>query len=306
MKNKMVFIFSVIIVFSIVCMSFFEVVNDYIPNYIEYYKIEKKCPGEYNFCKPFKTKDELLTYLKENNPKKKFDAITLSVYVVETSEKFGLLVFLLPLIVIVNVVFKIHDEISSGYIKNKLNRMKYSDILKEYFSSALKSALLVPLIYTLIFLSSCVITGFNFNLTKDMQLSPGYENFKYNYFLLYSLILILIQYILFFGYAVIGIFMSFISKSKIVSIILGYVYFVILCIAYLAFGAIVIKNVFGINYGEINYFNLIGNYWFFNDLTNPVFSFIVVLSIVLLNCLIVMKLIGNKEKGIIQYEKHSS
>ena len=78
-------------------------------------------------------------------------------YVVETSQNFGLLVFLLPFLVIANVILKIHDEISSGYIKNKLNRMSYKDVMKEYFLVALKSSLLVIFVYLFIFLISSVM-----------------------------------------------------------------------------------------------------------------------------------------------------
>lgn len=306
MKSKFIFIFCIVVVLIIIGFSFAEVINDYVPYYIDYYKIEKKCPGDYELCKTFKSDDELVEYLEKNDPQKKFDAITLAVYVVEVANNFGLIVFLLPLIVIVNVVFKIHDEISSGYIKNKLNRMSYKQLLQEYFGIAMKSALVIPLIYIFIFIVSCLITNFNFETVKSMQLWPGQETFKYNNFFLYSMLLIIIQYLLFFGYSIIGIFVSFINKSKIVSVILGYIYFVILCIFYLVFGAMVIKDLLGINYGEVNYFNLIGNYWSFNDLVNPIFSLLVVLSVIIINVLITLKIAGSKEKGISWYEKQNT
>lgn len=303
MKNKFISIFSIAIVLMIVIFSFAEVVNDYMPYYIDYYKIEKNCPGNDELCKPFKNRAEVLEYLENKNPHKRFDAITLSTYVIETSSTFGLVVFLLPLIVIINVVFRIHDEISSGFIKNKLSRMSYSKLLREYFLKAMKVSLIIPLIYIFIFGISCLITNFNFNITENMQLFSEYETFKYSNFFIYSVLLIIIQYLLFFGYSIIGIFMSFINKSKIVSVIFGYIYFVILCIFYLVFGTAVIKNLLGINYGEVNYFNLIGNYWSFNDLASPVLLLMVVLSVVVFNVLITLKLAGSKEKGILWYER---
>ena len=306
MKNKIIFLLSIVVVLLIVCLSFGEVVHDYMPNYIDYFKIEKYCPGKNEICQSFQTEEDVKQYLKEKDPRKKFDVISLASYVVETSQNFGLLVFLLPFLVIANVILKIHDEISSGYIKNKLNRMSYKDVMKEYFLVALKSSLLVVFAYLFIFLISCIITGFNFHVVKNMQLDPKNQTFKYQHFIIYSTMLIVLQYLLFFGYSLIGIIMSFVSKNKIISVVLGYVYFVILCIGYLLFGAVVIRDTFGFQYGISNPFNLIGNYWFLDDLTNPIASVAVVISIILLNCLVIFKFIGTKERGILQYEKHNT
>lgn len=307
MKNKLMIITCILISLVIVLLSFGEIIRDYMPNLLEYNTIKKQCPGEYEICTKFKSKEDLDYYIKNENPSKKFDAITLASYVVETSNNFGILVFLSPLTMILLVVFKIHDEISSGYIENILTRVSYKQLMKIYISIALKAALLIPFLYIFIFLISCIITRFNFmSISETMLLSPGVDTFKYNHFIIYSIWLLSTQYLLHFSYALIGLLASFVSKSKIISVALGYIFFVIICILYLIFGAFVMRNLFGFYYNETNYFNLIGQYWFFNDIVNPWISYFIVISVICLISILIYIYAGKKEKVIELYEKQST
>lgn len=306
-KNKKILILCLLFIIVIIGKSFMEVITEYVPNLNRYIEIKYSCPGKNKICSKFKNNQELKEYLTEENPQKKFDAITLSTYVVETSRSFGILVFLSPLIMILLVVFKIQSDINSGFIKNILTREKYSSLIKKYIFIASKVAFIIPFIYILIFLISLLLTGFNINSpSENMMLHPEYDTFKYNHFFTYGLILISIQYILHFAYALIGIFVSFINRNKILCIIFGYIYFIILCLLYLIVGAYIFKNILGFNYGDINYFNLIGNYWFFNDLSIIWILFLVVLSVVAINYFMIYLIIGKKEKAINMYEKQSA
>lgn len=307
MKNKKLLVLCLIFITIIIMMSFIEVVRDYMPNLFEYSEIKRKCPSNDKVCSKFKNEHELEKYLKEENPKKKFDAITLSSYVIKTSESFGILAFISPLIMISLVVFEIQNEINTGYITYILTREKYSSLIKKYTFIAIKTALIIPFIYLLVFLLSLVLTGFNMNtISNDMVLFPEHSTFKYNHFLLYGFILISIQYLLHFSYALIGVFASFINKNKILCITFGYLYFVILCLVYLIFGAYIVRNLIGFNYGDTNYFNLIGNYWSFNDLSIVWVLFIVVFSVIIINKSIIYFVVGKKEKAINMYEKQNS
>lgn len=307
MKKKKILILCLLFIIIVIGKSFKEVITEYVPNMNEYNEIKYNCPGKSEVCLKFKNSQELEKYLKEENPQRKFDAITLSTYVVETSSSFGILVFLSPLIMILLAVFKIHSDINSGFIKNILTREKYSSLIKKYVFIASKIALIIPFIYILIFLLSLFLTGFNISsISENMVLRPEYDTFKYNQFFLYGLILIGIQYILHFSYALIGIFVSFINKNKILCIIFGYIYFIILCLVYLIVGAFIFRDIIGFNYGDINYFNLIGNYWFFNDLSIIWVLFLVVLSVVAVNYFILYLTVGKKEKAISMYEKQNS
>lgn len=302
MKNKLIIVICILIPFITVIASYNEVIRDYMPNLLEYNTVKENCPSDKKICSKFENQEELDTYLA-NNPRKRFDAITLASYIVRGSSTFGVIVFISPLIMILLVVFQIQDEISSGYIENILTRKNYKNLLKKYLSIAAKSALLIPLIYGLILLISCLITNFDFSFISSSAINLEGTTFKYNHFPIYCIYLSSLLYLLHFAYAIIGIFMSFISKNKVICSVLGYIYFVILNLSYMVFGAYVVRDLLGFNYGTENYFNLLGQYWFLNDTSILWVSYLVVISVILMNLAIVYILIGRKEKAINLYEK---
>ena len=303
MKNKIIIIITILFLTLSVISCFGQVISDYMPTLFEYNTVKEKCPSEEKICSKFNNHEELETYLN-SNPRKKFDTITLASYVVETTDNFGLIAYLSPLIMILLVVFQIQDEISSGYIENMLTRMSYKKILKKYILVAAKTALLIPLMYALILLISALITNFNFTeITTGMIPMLELITFKYNHFFAYSIILIGSLYLLHFAYALIGIFMSFISKNKVICTVLGYIYFIVLDLVSMVFGAYVIRNLFRFEYDDNNYFNLVGHYWFFDDTTITWISYLVVIGVIIINLSIIYILVGRKEKAINLYEK---
>lgn len=304
MKNKLIIVIIAIFFLSLSIISCFgEIISDYMPTLFEYNTVKENCPSEKTICSKFENQEELNAYLA-NNPRKKFDAITLASYVVETTSNFGLIAYLSPLIMILLVVFQIQDEISSGYIKNMLTRTSYKKILKKYILVAAKTALLIPLMYAFILLIASLITNFNFTeITTEMIPMPELATFKYNHFFTYSITLIGGLYLLHFAYSLIGIFMSFISKNKVICTVLGYIYFIVLDLISMVFGAYVIRRLFRFEYGSNNYFNLVGHYWFFDDTTSPWISYLVVIGVILINLLLIYILAGRKEKAINLYEK---
>lgn len=302
MKNKLIIIICILFPLVVVIASFGEIISDYMPNLFEYNTVKNSCPSEKKICQKFKTQEELDTYLA-NDPRKKFDAITLSSYVIVCSSNFGILVFLSPLIMVLLVIFQIQDEISSRYIENILTRTNYKSLLKKYVLVAAKAALLIPLIYAVILFISCLITRFDFSHISSAALHPETSTFEYNHFMSYSLVLSSFLYLLHFAYALIGVFMSFISKNKIICSILGYIYFVVLNLTYMIIGAFVIRDFFGFKFGTDNYFNLLGQYWFINDTANIWVSYLTLLSVVGLNLLIVYIFMGKKERAVRLYEK---
>ncbi|MDD5888411.1 MAG: hypothetical protein PUC82_02860 [bacterium] len=303
MKNKLIITITILFLLLSVASCFKEIISDYMPTIFEYNTVKENCPGEKAICSKFKSQEELDTYLA-NNPREKFDTITLASYVVETTTNFGLIAYISPLIMILLVIFQIQDEISSGYIENMLTRTAYKKILKKYILVAAKTALLIPLMYAIILLISALITNFNFtNITTEMIPMPEIDTFKYNHFFAYFLILTSSLYLLHFAYSLIGVFMSFISKNKVICTVLGYIYFIVLDLASMVFGSYVIKRIFGFDYGANNYFNLIGHYWFFDDTTSPLILYLVIIGVIFINLSIIYILIGRKEKAIKVYEK---
>ena len=271
MKNKIIFLLSIIFIFVIICFSFGEVVHDYMPNYIDYFKIEKYCPGDHEVCQSFQTEEDVKQYLKEKDPRKRLDVITLSDYVINT-RPFAFLILLLPFIVIIHVISQAHDEVYSNYSKNKLKKMKLKDFMKQYILVAAKSALLVSLTYFFIFFISCVITGFHFE----------FKSFRFDYFFIDWFVLAFIQYLLYFGYSLIGILASFLHKNKIVCSVIGCLYLIVVFAIYTVFGAVVVRDALRISFGTDNYFDLLGNYWSFNHSMNIFWSFAVIISFILI------------------------
>ena len=304
MKNKLIIVIIAISFLSLSIISCFgQVISEYMPTLFEYNAVKENCPSKETICSKFENQEELNVYLA-NNPRKKFDAITLASYVVETTNNFGLIAYLSPLIMILLVVFQIQDEISSGYIKNMLTRTSYKKILRKYILVAAKTALLIPLMYAFILLIASLITNFNFTeITTEMIPMPELATFKYNHFFAYSITLIGGLYLLHFAYSLIGIFMSFISKNKVICTVLGYIYFIVLDLISMAFGAYIIRRLLGFEYGSNNYFNLVGHYWFFDDTASPWISYLVIIGVILINLLLIYILAGRKEKAISLYEK---
>lgn len=305
MKNKNIIILIFLFVLCLIFVSFYDVIQTYyVPDYIRYNHVKEECPGDSEWCSDFHSNDEVNVFLDEHNPKNRFDVITLSIYVLRNTESMNLFLIISPMIMILLVVFSIHSEINSGYFENILTRSNYIMLIKKYVMIVAKMALLLPFIYILVHIISCFITGFNFNFNSFYIEQYGIE--IYNHFFRYSLIFLFAQYILYFGYGLIGIIMSFKCKSKVISIILGYIYFIVLDLVYMIISALFFRDVLGMPSRFTEFFNLLGYYWFFDSHTIYWIAFSIVLSVVLINMLVIYFYVGKKEKAVVLYEKQVS
>ena len=137
----------------------------------------------------------------------RLDAITLTCSIVEQT-LFSILQYGSPLFIILAVVGVLHKNFSTGMIQNDLLRIRYN----EYIKAILKIALLIPTSLIFIFIISCLLTKFHFQISPSTKALAVYSSFKYNHFLLYGIVICLLQFLLSFTYGCIG-FICFKKKS---------------------------------------------------------------------------------------------
>lgn len=268
-KNKGLIIVSIITI-SIVLLSFYQYFEHRF-GYLEGYKVIKenchhgKNPN-HEYCRIVPTEEIFEKYLDNNDPKKLYasiDAISLTFSIVEY-ELFSSMQMMSPLIIIVGVVITIHSQLSSGMFKNYLLRMSYKDYLKKIYKNVMKLALIMPIALILIFIISLLITNFNFNIGAAIEKASGYNKWKYTNFFLYGAIICLIQFFISLVYVNIGLYFCKKNKNKLVTIVMGYIMFIIVnFLIYGLFYTVVINKILGFK-NISDYFNIAG-YWFFND-----------------------------------------
>lgn len=306
-KNK-TFIFVLLFLAIIVAFSFFQIYEESFSYSKSYYEIKNDCYYKKNIknkvCNIYKNREYLEFYIKTFNPKKTYselDAITLTCRVVETTI-FSSLQFVSPLLVIMVVVGLLHSEISSGMFRNYLLRQEYRKYLKKLFLNIFYVSFIIPITLLIIFFISCIITKFNFNISDNVKIISVYNSWKYNHFLLYGVIICLIQYIMSFCYGCIGLYSSTKNKNGIISIVVGYVYFIIFDLfLYIIIYAGIINKLLGIK-NVTDYFNITG-YWFFND-GKSCFP-VLIISLILLVVIVIFTYfkISKKEEVILENER---
>lgn len=306
-KNKL-FILSLLIMVMIVGLSFKQFYDEHF-SYIEGYNIIKencyqKHDLDHEYCKRFKTDEQLEYYIKLLDPKdkyKSFDAITVTCTIVEFTV-FQVLQYLSPLIIIIAVIGIVHSEFSTGMFKNYLLRMSYKDYLKKMYKKTIKAALIMPIGLILVFLTASVFTKFNYNVSPESMNWAGYEEWKYSNFFLYGCIILLIQFLISLLYVNIALFSCKKNQNKLVAIIMGYVLFIIVNLfIYAILYSVIINKIFHFR-NLTDYFNIAG-YWFFNS--GPKFLYVIPIafSLFVISTIILYYFYSKKEKVIQESER---
>lgn len=235
--------------------------------------------------------------------KEDMNALTLTFYIVENTAFSNLQLFS-PLIISFIVIGTIQSEFNSGIFKNYLLRVDYKKYLLKTYKIVLISALLMPLSIILIFIISCIVTKFNFNYTDSSVLIKGFNDWKYNNFILYGILICIIQYIISLLYANIGLICVKSNKNKLVSIIMSYVMFFIVYMT-IYFGYVfIINRALGIK--ELsNYFNIVG-YWFFENDTNLLGIISLAFIFQFISFVYLYQIYKRKEKVLLYHEKQVS
>lgn len=306
-KNKTI-IFVLLFLAIMISLSFYQIYKESFSYSKSYYEIKNDCYHKKNtknkICDNYRDREYLEFYIKTFSPKKTYselDAITLTCRVVETTV-FSVLQFISPLLVIICVVGLIHSEISSGMFKNYLLREEYGKYLKKLFLNILYVSLVIPLTLSIIFIVSCFITKFNFNISDNVKIISVYNTWKYNHFLFYGLAICFIQFVMSYCYGCIGLYSSFKNKNSIISVVVGYVYFIVFDLfVYIILYAGIINKLLGFK-NMTDYFNITG-YWFFNDGKSCIP--VCIISLILLIVLIIFTYykISNKEEVLLDNER---
>lgn len=300
-RNSLSIIVISISVF-ITIFSFYQYFQDYYGYAPKYYELEKECKQDKNeqSCKEFNI------FSPDENPKvkfKKLDAITLTCEIVE-HHAFLDMELLAPLFIIIITINQIHKEINSGMFKYYLTRMNYKQYLKRIFLASLKPALLIPILLIMIFIVSCIITGFNFKVDKDVFDIAVYEPWKYNNFILYGVIICVIQYLMALFYGNLGLIFCKKNKNKAISIFLGYItYFVVVIIFYVVIYALFLNKILGYH-NLMRYFNLLG-FFFFEGGTNFVGVISIALLLAILSYFALYIVYKDREELILANEKEN-
>ena len=310
-KHNKYFLLGSILILILIGISFFQFYQENFSYVSEYNKIKEYCyeekMPEHEYCKVFKNKESLKSYIKNSDPHKlykKYDAITLTSEIVRHTI-FSTLQYFFSFLIALIVLGTIHNHFSSGMFENYLLRMKYKDYLKKNYKIAIKSALIMPVSLIIIFIISSIMSGFNFDLSNvDTSLSV-YNEWKYNHFFLYGFIICLIQFFISLLYANIALYCCKQNKNKIVAIIMSFIIFIVIDIfVYIGIYIIFLNKFLGLK--ELSdYFNIAG-YWFFDEGSNLIIPLAISFLLQLISFIFVINSFKSKEKVVLAYEKQIS
>lgn len=314
-KYKFLFI-GFIIMLGIIIYSCGTYYSESVSYTDYYYKVKENCYDNKEFdnsyCSQFKINGQVDTeylslYIKNNDPKKvksEMDVITVTSEIVELSFFKNLQIFS-PLIILFVVIGTLQTEFTSGNFKNYLLRKDYRKYLKNKYKIAPLASLLMPISLIIIFLFSCIITNFNFDVSNVNTNLAVYDEWKYNNFFLYGLAICIIQFLISLLYSNIGIICISKNKNIIVSIIMGFLYFVLVYILIYVGIYIFIINKF-LGFKELTeYFNIVG-YWFFSKDVNLLCIIVLAFIFQITSLLYVYFKYKSKEKLVLAYEKQIS
>lgn len=296
----------------LIIMSFFQFYKETFSYTNDYYKIKEYCYEKndinHEYCKVFKDDETLKKYIENSAPQKiykQYDTITLTCSIIQHTV-FNVMQYFSPLLIAIIVLGTIHNTFSSGMFENYLMQINYKLYLKKFYLNNLKVAVIIPMSLILIFIISSILTGFNFDISYvDVEMTV-YNEWKYNNFLLYGLVICLIQFLISLFYINIALYCCKKNKNKLVAIIMSYISFIVIdIIIYIGIYCIFLNKIFNIK-NMTDYFNIAG-YWYFND--NPSHVGIVLLITIILysiSFILLYKSYKNKEKVILSYEEQVS
>ena len=297
MRKQKTIILAYLITSALVIFSSFWYYKNYYIGMYNYNKINKNCFIEkkldLEICKNFINEDRELDsklvnrYKKESNP-------------IKTLQKTDVT----PLIIIVVTVLTFHSEISSGFFENILMREEYKKYLKTKLKDIISIALLMPYSILLVFIVACFITNFNFDASSVYKYSAVYDYWKYNNFFFYEIIIMSIQFFISLAYINISFESILKNKNKLISIVVGYIGFIILdIIIYVVIYAIIINKILG--YKELSDIFNIAGYWFFDNGPKWILALPISAVVALFSAIYLFSKYKNKEGIISLYEtKH--
>lgn len=297
-KRKHLLILTYIIPIILIIIS----VNNF---YTEYYSIEKY--EEFKFaCEELN--DEKSCAMKETIKElnDRFKSIDTKTFFFEILYHYidNYIVVIGPLLVIIQTIYFLHKDFSSGFIKNKLTRMTYDKYKKSIYLTSLKSALILPFIIITIFTVSSIITKLNFTTPEWVYKTSVYNEINYNNFFIYILSSCLIIYFMGIFYSNIAI--AFLNKSKnsLLVTIFSYLCFFTCIIFFDIGGTITLIKILKLNSSIGVYLNIF-DYWHINGEDNYIYFIIIAFLLAIISHCINRIIYKNKEETIIDVEKEN-
>lgn len=247
----------------------------------------------------FQTSQKNLDYLKVTDPIMYFYHMfsDLSLYDIQ---------IIGPLFVIVPSIMLVHKELNSGYIKNVLTRIEYKKYMKKKYFETLKCSLILPVFVIIMFLCSCVLAkGFaigsnaeyygRFAAAPDPKYLTNLPLFMFTYVFVIFLHSIL--------YMNLGLLFCKKNSNSLVSIVLGYLSFIVIDIFMeILLGDIILSMLLNIR-NLTDSFNLF-NIWKYDNVKSLGLVIGYSLTLVVCTTLLLIKKYKNKESVVIEIEKH--
>lgn len=268
-----------------------SVCNDYIiENNDEKSILEKKYLGIYKIDDYYCSK-----IINENS----YSGSVFLIYYRLINTDFSCFIFpyLIPLIVIFPILYKISIYFNGGYVKNFLLRDNYKKFIKKILIISYKYVFVVPIILIANFIISLIISKFNFLPYIDIGINYLSDNFIFHYNNFFFYVCYILVLILSFGwYANIALITISKNKNFLLAIIKSYIliYFI------WSFNFIIVSSLFK-NISSWN-FNLLDIYTWTN-VDNIYCFFAINLIIYIITLVLFILSYRNKEKLIILCER---
>lgn len=209
-----------------------------------------------------------------------------------------------PLFVMIPAVYEFHNNLYTGFVKNKLTRISYKKYMTNiYFKSILRSMLL-PLFVIILFIICCIVL-------KSVSFGSGYEYYGYytspdpKYalmpirFILTFIIVIILDSI---TYLNLGLICSRKKLSYQITMVLSYLSFIFIdFMGEIIVGGIILARWLNIHYTQ-DYLNMF-NIWVYSGVNNILIFLLYHIFLLILTTTIVYLIYRNKEGVLIEFEK---
>lgn len=210
-----------------------------------------------------------------------------------------------PLFVIIPSIYEFHSDLSSGFIKNKLARIKYRKYLINNYFKSISKIWILP-VFAIILTIMCCIYFKNFNFGSGSEYygylmgtpDPKYANNILIFIIVYVINLTLHSIF----YVHLGLLYCKKYSSYLVNIILSFLTYIFVDIlAEIFIGNLLLAKILNIHNmtDSLNLFNV----WIMHDVVSLPFCIIYSLVLVISTFIILCFLYKNKEGVIIETEK---
>lgn len=157
-NNKMSIVLFALLMFW-VAVSFYQYLNDYNKNLIAYNKVMLLCEKGELVCHDFE---------------KPFIPDTVTVFSdIMWNYSTAYIVLVAPIVIVLASLWKVNQELKSGFFKNVLLRKDYKTYVKKMIISAYKNIWILPAFVLAVFFFSYLISG-NFDYERSMSIYSDY------------------------------------------------------------------------------------------------------------------------------------